>query len=85
MSTENIQDEEELKELREDTKKALSELWEVNRIDWPDGALSYEVISIKSYIVLATIDEENNPCAKTIADQIVFEHNGYIAGGTITI
>jgi hypothetical protein len=79
MSREIIEEDEELQELREDTKRTLSELWEVGRLDMPNGSIVYEVRGLKYQdVVLVSISEDDNPCAKAIADQLVHEHNGYI-------
>lgn len=70
MSKENIQDDAERKELREDAKKALTELWEIDRYDFQDGNIIYRVVSAESQIIIASIDEETNPNAKATADHI---------------
>jgi hypothetical protein len=53
----------------------VSARWEVQRQDFDDGRISYEVWSVEPYDFLFAIYQDLTPTAKAIADEIVASHN----------
>ena len=45
--------------------------WKVERVDWEDGSISYEVYSITPYRWLFAINERDNADAKAVTQKIV--------------
>ncbi|HCE09752.1 MAG TPA: hypothetical protein DEQ40_14360 [Oxalobacteraceae bacterium] len=45
--------------------------WKVERVDWDDGSISYEVYSLASYGWLFAINERDNKDAKDTTQKIV--------------
>ena len=54
--------------------------WEVQRQDFDDGRIAYEVWSDEPYEFLFAIYQDLTPAAKAIAEEIVASHNAKAEG-----
>ena len=74
-----VDDNEVSREDREAAKGAIKARWFVERCDYRNGSISYEVWSHKPYSRICRISDDDNPCAKRDAEHIAELHNAALS------